>query len=80
MPTIDLPSGSIAYASPDRSSQPRPPVVFVHAFLVNGAVWSDDAELPRRTGHPVLRADWPLGAHRTPMHPTPTSRRAAWPG
>ncbi len=69
MPTIDLPSGAIAYrvTGPERSA--APPVVFVHAFLLNGAVWSDTADLLAGKGVRSYAPDWPLGAHRTPMHP-----------
>lgn len=69
MPTIDLPGGAITYrvAGPEKSA--APPVVFVHAFLVNGAVWSDVADLLAERGVRSYAPDWPLGAHRTPMDP-----------
>lgn len=69
MPTIDLPGGAITYrvAGPEQSA--APPVVFVHAFLVNGAVWSDVADRLAERGVRSYAPDWPLGAHRTPMDP-----------
>ncbi len=69
MPTIDLPGGSINYraAGPERSA--APPVVFVHAFLVDGSVWSGVADHLAARGIRSYAPDWPLGAHRTPMHP-----------
>lgn len=68
MPTIDLPSGPIAYdvAGPEQSD--APPVVFVHAFLVNGAIWSDVAGRLAERGVRSYAPTWPLGAHRAPMH------------
>jgi pimeloyl-ACP methyl ester carboxylesterase len=69
MPTIDLPSGSINYrmTGPERAG--APPVVFVHAFLVDGTVWSGVADLLAARGIRSYAPDWPLGAHRLPMHP-----------
>ncbi|MCP3803074.1 alpha/beta hydrolase [Allokutzneria sp. A3M-2-11 16] len=67
MPTIDLPGGAVAYraAGPERST--APPVVFVHPFLTNGAVWTGVADLLAERGVRSYAPDWPLGAHRTPM-------------
>lgn len=69
MPTIDLPGGTIHYraAGPEQSTDP--PVVFVHAFLMNGAVWSGVADLLAERGIRSYAPDWPLGAHREPMRP-----------
>jgi len=69
MTTIELPSGTIHYrvAGPEQSD--APPVVFVHAFLVNGAVWSAVADRLADRGVRSYAPDWPLGAHRTPLHP-----------
>lgn len=69
MQTIDLPSGTVHYrvAGPEESA--APPVVFVHAFLVNGAVWSKVADLLAERGIRSYAPDWPLGAHRTPLRP-----------
>ncbi|URM99332.1 alpha/beta hydrolase [Actinomadura madurae] len=69
MQTIDLPSGTVHYrvAGPEESA--APPVVFIHAFLVNGAVWSKVADLLAERGIRSYAPDWPLGAHRTPLRP-----------
>ncbi|MEO3826250.1 alpha/beta hydrolase [Actinomadura sp. B10D3] len=69
MQTIDLPSGTVRYrvAGPEESA--APPVVFVHAFLVDGAVWSKVADLLAERGIRSYAPDWPLGAHRTPLRP-----------
>ncbi|WP_086821616.1 alpha/beta fold hydrolase [Allokutzneria sp. NRRL B-24872] len=69
MPTINLPSGALAYrdAGPERSE--APPVVFVHPFLTNGAVWTRVADLLAARGVRSYAPDWPLGSHRTPMNP-----------
>jgi pimeloyl-ACP methyl ester carboxylesterase len=69
MITIDLPHGTVSYrvAGPENSSVPA--VVFVHAFLVDGSVWSGVADLLAARGIRSYAPDWPLGAHRTPLRP-----------
>ncbi|UYM06386.1 alpha/beta fold hydrolase [Solicola gregarius] len=69
MHTIDLPHGTVRYrmAGPDDSSSP--PVVFVHAFLVDGSVWSSVAERLAARGVRSYAPDWPLGAHHVPLNP-----------
>lgn len=69
MPTIELPDGAITYRAAGPEQSAAPPVVFVHAFLVNGAVWTDVADLLADRGVRSYAPDWPLGAHRTPMDP-----------
>ncbi|SDM54037.1 Pimeloyl-ACP methyl ester carboxylesterase [Allokutzneria albata] len=66
---IDLPGGALRYraAGPERSA--APPVVFVHAFLANGAVWSRVADLLAERGVRSYAPDWPLGAHSVPLDP-----------
>ena len=46
----------------------HPPVVLLHAFLMNGAVWSRVADLLADRGIRSYAPDLPLGAHPTPMH------------
>ena len=67
MPTIDLPSGTIHYRIAGPEIAEAPPVVFVHAFLLNGGVWSGVAERLAARGVRSYAPDWPLGAHRTPV-------------
>lgn len=69
MSTIDLPSGAIHYrvAGPEQSTEP--PVVFIHAFLMGGSVWSRVADLLADRGIRSYAPDWPLGAHTTPLRP-----------
>jgi hypothetical protein len=62
MPTIDLPSGIIHYRAAGPEQSTRTPVVFVHAFLMNGAVWSRVAGLLAERGIRSYAPDWPLGA------------------
>ncbi|WP_021593402.1 alpha/beta fold hydrolase [Actinomadura welshii] len=69
MQTIDLPSGTVHYRVTGPEESAAPPVVFVHAFLVNGAVWSKVADLLAERGVRSYAPDWPLGAHRTPLRP-----------
>lgn len=67
MLTVDLPQGALQYriAGPDQSG--APPVVFVHAFLTDGSVWSAVADRLAGQGVRSYAPDWPLGAHRTPL-------------
>lgn len=69
MPTIELPAGSVHYRATGPEDSAEPPVVFVHAFLMNGAVWSPVADLLAHRGIRSYAPDWPLGAHPTPMNP-----------
>ena len=68
MPSVDLPSGAIHYrvAGPERSDAPQ--VVFVHAFLLDGGIWSEVADLLAARGIRSYAPDWPLGAHKQPMN------------
>lgn len=68
MPSVELPSGTINYRIAGPEPSQAPPVVFVHAFLLNGAVWSGVAELLAERGIRSYAPDWPLGAHSTPMN------------
>ena len=67
MTTIELPHGSVAYRAAGPADSASPPVVFVHAFLVDGSVWSGVADLLAERGIRSYAPDWPLGAHRTPL-------------
>ena len=69
MHTVELPHGTVRYhaAGPDEPSSP--PVVFVHAFLFNGSIWSPVAERLAAHGIRSYAPDWPLGAHRVPISP-----------
>ncbi|NEE02514.1 alpha/beta fold hydrolase [Phytoactinopolyspora halotolerans] len=65
--TIELPHGTVAYRSAGPEDSAAPPVVFVHAFLVDGSVWSEVADLLAARGIRSYAPDCPLGAHRTPL-------------
>jgi pimeloyl-ACP methyl ester carboxylesterase len=59
-----LPQGTVHY----RDTGTGEPILLVHGFLTNGELWRDVA--PRLAGDfRVIAPDWPLGSHRTPMHP-----------
>lgn len=66
--TIALPQGTLSYRACGPEDSASPPVVFVHAFLVNGTVWSGVADLLAEHGIRSYAPDWPLGAHRIPLH------------
>lgn len=67
MTTIKLPHGRVAYRAAGPKDSALPPVVFVHAFLVDGSVWSAVADLLAERGIRSYAPDWPLGAHRIPL-------------
>jgi pimeloyl-ACP methyl ester carboxylesterase len=66
--SVELDAGTIHY----RESGPvdGPPVVFVHGFLVDHALWADVPERMADQGFHTFAPTWPLGSHTTPMKPT----------
>lgn len=69
MKTLQLPQGNVTYRETGPAESTSPPVVFIHPFLMDGAVWTGVAERLARQGFRCFAPDWPLGAHRTPMGP-----------
>jgi pimeloyl-ACP methyl ester carboxylesterase len=69
MPTIDLPQGTVNYRVAGPEGSTSPPVVFVHGFLADGALWSGVADLLAARGVRSYAPDWPLGAHRIALQP-----------
>lgn len=69
MPTIDLPHGTVNYRVAGPEDSTSPPVVFVHGFLADGALWSGVADLLAARGVRSYAPDWPLGAHRIALRP-----------
>lgn len=69
MATIELPQGTVNYRVAGPEDSTSPPVVFVHAFLVDGSVWSTVADLLAAQGVRSYAPDWPLGAHRSALRP-----------
>ncbi|MGH8775098.1 MAG: alpha/beta fold hydrolase [Jiangellaceae bacterium] len=67
MYSIELPQGTINYRVAGPEDSTAPPVVFVHAFLVDGTVWSGVADRLASRSIRSYAPDWPLGAHRTPL-------------
>jgi pimeloyl-ACP methyl ester carboxylesterase len=63
MTTVDLPQGTVSYRVGGPDGTGRPPVVFVHGFLVNGSLWSKTANALAEAGVRSYAPDWPLGAH-----------------
>jgi pimeloyl-ACP methyl ester carboxylesterase len=64
---IELPAGTIEY----REAGPAggAPVVFVHGFLVDDALWADVPEQVAGHGFRTFTPTWPLAAHRAAMRP-----------
>jgi pimeloyl-ACP methyl ester carboxylesterase len=64
---IELPAGTIEY----REAGPAggEPVVFVHGFLVDDALWGDVPERIAEHGSRAFAPTWPLAAHRGAMRP-----------
>jgi len=65
--TVDLEVGTIHYrvAGPDDGR----PVVFVHGFLVDDALWADVPERLGRRGFRAFAPTWPLASHTVAMKP-----------
>ena len=65
--TVDLEAGRIHYrvAGPDDGR----PVVFVHGFLVDDALWADVPERLGRRGFRAFAPTWPLASHTAAMKP-----------
>ena len=69
MPVVDLSIATIDYRVFGPDSPDAPTAVFVHGFLVHGALWDSVAERLAAAGIRCIVPDWPLGSHRTPAHP-----------
>jgi pimeloyl-ACP methyl ester carboxylesterase len=63
MPTTDLPHGTVQYRLAGPADAAKPPVVFVHGFLVNATLWSKTADALAEAGIRSYAPDWPLGSH-----------------
>ncbi len=68
--TIDLPSGTIEYATYGLATSPHPPIVFVHGAVVDHRLWEPVATLLAEAGYRCYAPTFPLGAHRIPWGPT----------
>lgn len=66
MPTVTLSHGTVDYrvAGPPDAARP---VVFVHGFLVDGALWAGTAAALARHGVRSYAPTWPLGSHTIAM-------------
>ena len=64
-----LAGGEIHYRTYGPADSEAPPVVFVHGFLVDATLWTDVAVDLAWRGVRSFVPTWPLGSHRTPMHP-----------
>jgi len=62
--TVDVSAGTIRYAERGAGR----PILFVHGFLVDGALW-DDVVAPLDGAHRCIVPDLPLGSHRVAMSP-----------
>ncbi|GAC70545.1 alpha/beta fold hydrolase [Gordonia soli] len=67
--TIELPSGTIEYATYGPDDSAHPPVVFVHGVAVDHRLWEPTAELLAAAGYRCYAPTLPLGAHRIPWGP-----------
>ncbi len=60
---VELPEGRIRYHERGEG----PPIVFVHGIVANADIWRH--VVPGLCGrYRCISPDWPLGAHRLPMH------------
>lgn len=67
MPTIDLPHGKLRYRAAGSEDSKRPPVVFIHGFLVSNTLWSKTADALAEAGIRSYAPDPPLGSHSLPL-------------
>ncbi len=67
MPTIDLPHGKLRYRAAGPEDSKRPPVVFIHGFLVSNTLWSKTADALAEVGIRSYAPDLPLGSHSLPL-------------
>lgn len=67
MPTIDLPHGKLRYRAAGPEDSKRPPVVFIHGFLVSNTLWSKTADALAEAGIRSYAPDLPLGSHSLPL-------------
>jgi pimeloyl-ACP methyl ester carboxylesterase len=67
--TIDLPSGTIEYATYGPEDSAHPPIVFVHGVAVDHRLWQPVAELLSAAGYRCYAPTLPLGSHRIPWGP-----------
>ncbi|WAC53932.1 alpha/beta fold hydrolase [Gordonia sp. SL306] len=67
--TIELPSGTIEYATYGPEDSPHPPIVFVHGAVVDHRLWRPVAELLAQAGYRCHAPTLPLGSHHIPWGP-----------
>jgi pimeloyl-ACP methyl ester carboxylesterase len=68
MPSVTIAGGTLDYRTLGPADSERPPVVFVHGFLVDSTLWDPVAAQLAEHGVRSVLVDWPLGSHRTPMN------------
>src|SRR6478735_4463151 len=68
MPSVTIAGGTLDYRTLGPADSERPPVVFVHGFLVDSTLWDPVAAQLADHGVRSVLVDWPLGSHRTPMN------------
>jgi pimeloyl-ACP methyl ester carboxylesterase len=68
MPSVTIAAGTLEYRMTGPADSERPPVVFVHGFLVDSTLWDPVAAQLAEHGVRSVLVDWPLGSHRTPMN------------
>lgn len=69
LPTVELPSGVIEYATYGPADTALPPIVFMHGAVVDHRLWEPVAELLAERGHRCFVPLMPLGSHRIPWGP-----------
>lgn len=69
LPTVELPSGVIEYATYGPVDSGHPPVVFVHGAVVDHRLWEPTALLLAERGFRCFVPLMPLGSHHLPLGP-----------
>ena len=69
LPTVELPSGVVEYATYGPDDSTHPPIVFVHGAVVDHRLWEPTARLLAERGFRCHVPLMPLGSHRIPLGP-----------
>ncbi|WP_055476776.1 alpha/beta fold hydrolase [Gordonia sp. HS-NH1] len=69
LPSVELPSGVLEYATYGPTESAHPPIVFVHGAVVDHRLWEPTALLLAERGFRCLVPLMPLGSHRIPLGP-----------
>ena len=73
---IELSAGAVEYQDTGGNG---PVLVMLHGLAMDGSLWRNVTAVLRED-HRCIVPTLPLGGHRRPMRPTPTSQSWVWSG